>query len=573
MLSQADKLYGHNVITFDVPAIKKLYPEWTYTGALMDTLVASRMRWTDRKDQDFPLYRKGVLPGNLIGRHSLEAWGYRLGVLKGKYGKQDNAWAVWTPEMQTYCVRDTEVTRLLVKHLNAAGISLQAYRVEAELAEYLMWQEDGGFPFDMEAAERLVSELAGKREVVAQRLREQMGPFYERNGKPFTPKRSNKTRGYIEGAECQKIKLVDFNPGSRQHIAKRLQILYGWTPKAFTDSGEPEVSDVTLKGLSYPVIPDLLEYLLLSKRLGQISEGDKAWMRYAKPNAETGLLHMHGRVHQSGTITHRAAHSDPNVSQVPKVGKPHGAECRSLFHVPEGWIEVGADMSGIELRNLAHYMARYDNGAYAKLLLEGDVHTNNQRILGLPDEPADGRTTKGRDAGKTWKYAYLYGAADLKLGTILYPRLSARKRQQAGAAARKKFEASYPALKYLAAALEKQAKKRHYLTVLDGHRVPVRHDHAVLNTLLQSAGAILSKHWIVGFKHRMVRDFGLPGWTGLWTPMCWSHDEIQVACRPDIAEQVKVHAVEAIEALTDQFNYRCPLTGEAKTGRTWAECH
>lgn len=572
VLAKAEVLYGHNALLFDIPAIQKVYPDWTFTGEVRDTLIASRMRWTDRKDQDFPLFRRGLLPGRLIGRHSLESWGYRLGALKGDFGETTD-WSVWSPAMQAYNERDTEITRLLVFHLRQAGLSLPALRCEQELAEYLMWQETGGFPFDVEKAEALAADLAGQREIIAQRLRAQLGPFFIRDGKSFTPKRDNRARRYIAGAECQKIKLVDFQPGSRDHIALRLQQQYGWKPTAYGDDGKPTVDEVTLKGLPYPCVPDLVQYLTLTKRLGQISEGNKAWLKLPRVHPVTGLSHIHGRVHQSGTVTHRASHSDPNVPQTPKVGKPFGRECRSLYYVPPGWVEVGVDMSGIELRNLGHYMARYDGGAYVKLLLEGDVHTENQKVLGLPDEPAEGRTTKGRDATKTFFYAYLYGAGDLKLGTILQPTLSEAKRQAAGKKYRALFEGGFPALKYLVRDLEAAVKKNGCLTVLDGHRVPVRSEHSVLNSLLQSAGAILAKHWLVGYKRRMVRDFGLPGWTGLWTPLVWSHDEQQTACRPDIVGVVKMHGVQAIEDLTTQFNYRCPLTGEAKTGKDWAECH
>ena len=77
-------------------------------------------------------------------------------------------------------------------------------------------------------------------------------------------------------------------------------------------------------------------------------------------------------------------HSSPNVAQVPSASSPYGDRCRELFCVPKGKKLVGCDASGLELRCLAHFMAKYDDGAYAKEILEGDIHSANQEAAGLP---------------------------------------------------------------------------------------------------------------------------------------------------------------------------------------------
>jgi DNA polymerase I-like protein with 3'-5' exonuclease and polymerase domains len=355
------------------------------------------------------------------------------------------------------------------------------------------------------------------------------------------------------------------------------------------------VDEVVLKGLPYPEIPDICEYLLLTKRLGQLAEGKEALIRLATPNRReggkvTGLHHIHGSINSGGTVTHRASHAKPNVAQTPKVGKRFGKEFRSLYAVPRGWKLVGADMSGLELRCLAHYMARWDGMAYGRTILEGknedktDIHSVNQRALGWPDEPASGRKTGGRDNAKTWFYAYLYGAGDEKLGTIGYPTLFQEKRKAQGSADRRRFEKTLPALGYLVAALKKKVEETKrtptgkvnalgYLLLIDGRRAYVRSEHAALNTLLQGTGAILCKWWINEFVRRVTAKLGPMGWNQQWFLCGWIHDEIQVACREEHAEFIARTAVEAAEAMTQQFAFRCPLTGEAKVGTDWASTH
>jgi DNA polymerase I-like protein with 3'-5' exonuclease and polymerase domains len=352
----------------------------------------------------------------------------------------------------------------------------------------------------------------------------------------------------------------------------------------FTDSGKPQVDENAVRGLPYPIIPDLLEYLLLDRRLGQLAEGKEAWFKHATDTRAlggmiTGMFHIHGSCNPGGTVTHRCSHAYPNLGQVPKVGKPWGEECRALYTVPEGWVQMGADESGLELRCLAHYMGKYDNGVYARTIVEGnnadktDIHSVNQRALGLPDEPADGRTTKGRDAIKTYFYAYLYGAGDLKLGKILYPGKSETQQQKLGAASRKRFLGGLPALKLLTDELDKKVREQGYLRLPDGRLAYIRHAHAALNTLLQGAGAVISKRWTVEFSDRMTARFGPQGWNGKWAALGFIHDEIQVAVRPEIQEEACLIAVEAARYITEVFQWRCPLDGEAKLGGNWKETH
>ena len=153
-----------------------------------------------------------------------------------------------------------------------------------------------------------------------------------------------------------RVKLTEFNPSSRHHIADRLKTLRGWVPEEFTKDGHPKVDDIIISQLPYPEAPQIATYLMVEKRIGQLAEGNEAWLRLVQNDGR-----IHGQVNGIGTITFRCTHYKPNVTQVPKVltrkGEVltgleggYGAECRELFYAPEGFVLVGADASGLELR-------------------------------------------------------------------------------------------------------------------------------------------------------------------------------------------------------------------------------
>lgn len=596
LLSGAEIVFGHNILDFDLRALKKVYPRWETKARAFDTLVAARLRWAHIKETDFTLMRKGKLPGNLIGRHSLKAWGHRMGIHKGEYTEWCAAngitdpWSEWRPEMQQYSERDVLVTKELVARIKKAGYSREAMDNEHELALYLIEMEDNGWPLDMAKATALHAHLVAKREDSGQRLRDIFGQLYWRDGKPFIPKRDNKKLGYVKGAEVQKIKVVDFNPGSRKHIADRLIKLYGWKPEEFTPGGDPKLDEDAINALPYAEAKDIAKYLLIDKRLGFLAEGDQALIVKATADRPlggklTGMTHVHPYINSGGTVTHRASHSNPPIAGTPKVvvdkaGKPllgitgrYGVELRDVLVVPPGWTMVGVDMSGLELRVLAHYMAKWDGGAYVKTVLEGDPHTEHRIALGLPEEPAEGRPLDGRNTLKTWFYAYLYGAGDEKLGSIEYPLLSALQQEQMGKIGRKKFEGRLPALGHLVSRLKEKVKEQGWIELIDGRRAYVRHEHAVLNTLLQGTGAVLSKHWLVGARRELLTQYGPQGWLGKWAALGWIHDETETAAREGQGENVGKIMVANIEVLTDKFSFRCPLSGKAKLGRSWADTH
>ena len=395
LLQGADTLIFHNGISYDIPVLNKLYPWFSVEPSkVLDTLVLARLIYTNIKDIDMGLLKKQKLPGRLFGSHSLEAYGYRLGLMKGEYADEFKktfiaAWGedAWVPgmewesfsqEMLDYCVQDVEVTEALYLKLTAKNYSPMAIELEHQIQWLMAQQVRNGFHFNEGKAAVLYSTLSQRRADLERELKEFFGSW-EVKLPDFIPKRDNKTRGYKAGVPVPRSKIVEFNPSSRDHIADRLQVLYGWKPEKFTDGGKPMVDESVLSALDYPPCKLLTEYLLVAKRIAQLAEGDQAWLKLVKKGR------IHGSINPNGAVTGRATHAYPNIAQVPASSSPYGHECRELFEIPEGWTAlVGADASGLELRCLAHFMAKWDGGAYGEILLNGDIHTANQEAAGLP---------------------------------------------------------------------------------------------------------------------------------------------------------------------------------------------
>lgn len=560
-LANATHLYAHNGFAFDYLAIRKLFPEWKPKGVLHDTIAQTRLVFSDIKDQDFKAHRAGTLEPKYIGSHALKAWGYRLGVLKGEFAENTD-WQEYSEEMLEYCEQDVEVTLALLKTIEAQDYSSTAIELEEQVTELMCQQEVNGFVFDVEKAQELYLELLEEKTRISKELHKVFGSWYVFDGHAKAKKSLNykdKLRPDVtEGVRHTKVKRVTFNPSSRAHIAHCFKARYQWEPSEFTDNGQAKVDESVLSKLEFPEAKALSTYLMLDKRLGQLAEGRQAWLKLERDGK------LHGRVNPNGAVTGRATHSNPNVAQVPAVRAPYGKQCRELFTVPQGWFLVGSDASGLELRCLGHYMARYDKGAYIKEILDGDIHTVNQHAAGLPS----------RDNAKTFIYAFLYGAGDEKIGSIVKPSASPSDQRRCGKRLKKRFLDQTPALRSLREAVTSAATRRKYLRGLDGRNVAVRSQHAALNTLLQSAGALICKHWIVTVD-QLLKTKGLKqGWDGDYVFCAWVHDEAQIACRTkEIAKVVGETCLEAIKVTEKFFNFRCPLDADYSVGKNWADTH
>ena len=522
-MDKANTLIGHNISDYDLRVIEKLHG-YTYKGNVIDTLVYARTIWPDVKEIDFKLHKRGGFPMKLIGSHSLKAWGYRLGELKGDFNTGSESFAAYTDEMLAYCVQDTAVTLKLYRKIVEKNFSESALALEHELHTLLLKQEEFGFAFDVQAAQSLYGTLAQRKADIEQQLQDTFEPTIV----------ELKT----------KTKTIPFNPASRQQIADRL-MKRGWEPELFTDTGEAKVDETVLSGIDMPEAQLLNEYLLLNKRIGQLATGKQAWLKMEKGGR------LHGRVNHMGAVTSRCTHSNPNTAQVPSVGAPYGKECRELFIPDAGYSLLGADASGLELRCLAHYMAAYDDGSYADVVLNGDIHTANQEAAGL----------ESRNQAKTFIYGFLYGSGDEKTGKII------GKGAKEGRAIKKKFLKKLPALKYLKDAVSKAADERGWIKGLDGRIIPIRHSHAALNTLLQSAGAIICKTWYV-FISRAIKEANLDAQI-----VAFIHDEVQLVVKKGQEDEAGRLIQQCMRDVQQHFGFRCRLDSEYKYGNNWADTH
>lgn len=604
VLDGADYLVAHNGYKFDFPILRKLCGWKPRDGQiLIDTLPMCRLIYSFLDDLDSSLVKTGKLPGNLFRSHSLQAWGIRLGQWKGDYSdvmkeRGLDPWEKWSEEMQEYCEQDTVVNVALLQRLLSRPYSARAVDLELEVAQICAQMEFNGFPFDEAQGASLFAELSGIRAKVERELLDQFGSWWE-GGSETTPARprrvftahdegvpvnrgSKKTpvllRGfytaYADDAPYTPITRVAFNPASRAQIAKRLIQVRGWSPTEFTDSGQPKVDESVLKTLPWPEAKALARFFLVDKRVGQLANGNQAWLKVVRGGR------IHGSINPNGAVTGRATHSYPNVAQVPSVkvketkrgdgstdkevlwGEPGewGADCRALFTAPKGHTLIGADLSKLELLCLAHYLGRYDKGRYTQIVLSGDPHVDMQNNAGVDT----------RSKGKTLNYCLIYGGGDVKLGLTADPLLDNAAARARGRQIRSRIMSRFTGYADLVRGCQ-SASKRGFMFGLDGRRVHVRSEHSALNTLLQGAGALIAKRWMVELD-QMLHTWG---WThGVdWSLHAWLHDELQFSVRPQDVERAKEAAIEAASRAGKWFNLRVPILAEAKHGSTWQATH
>lgn len=579
LLWKSDCIIGHNIVNFDIPAIQKIYPWFQPEGEVMDTLTMSRLIYPHLKQLDFGKRDKKYpdMPAFMIGRHSLASWGYRFHFPKDDYSdrmkeKGLDPWAEWNQEMEDYCVQDVMLNKKLWDTLCKQGFTFDSIQLEHDVRRIIDRQEAYGFLFDTDRAVKLQSTLLKRKLELTEELQEIFKPFYVKNGKTRVPKKTLNYKDVLrpdvtEGVEYTAIKVVEFNPGSRDHIANRLQRMYGWEPKSFGDNGKATVDESVLSTLNYPPAELLLEYLLVDKRLGQIAEGKEACLRNVGKDGR-----MHGRVDTMGAVTSRMTHSKPNVAQTPANYSPYGEEFRACYTVPVGKKLVGMDADALELRMLAGYMARWDKGEYIKVVLDGkkedgtDIHTRNMHAIEI----------QSRDDAKTWFYAFIYGGGDFKLGTIIADslgkkNLKPRQLIALGKKSRDNFEKNLPALGKLVKAAKTASKKRGKLRGLDGRLHPSRSEHSALNTLLQGAGAIIMKRALVFADAEAQRRGWVPG--EHYEFVANIHDELQAEVDENLAEEFGQMLSDQLIKAGEYYDFACPITGGFDIGTNWSETH
>ena len=412
-------------------------------------------------------------------------------------------------------------------------------KLEHDSARILQLQEEHGWRFNERAAWELASTLRKELEEVNQLLRNRH-PFVE--GSVFTPKRPNRTTGYVKDAPFTRLK--ELNTSSRDHIAWILQTFHGWNPTQMTATGKPIIDELILKEIGTPIALQFLRILTITKMLGMISEGVNAWLKLC---TTASRIHHHCSV---ATNTFRCAHRNPNLGQVPS-----DPRFRELFLPTPGQVMVGADLSGIELRMLAHYLARYDAGRYAEILLNGDIHQVNADKIGITR----------RDV-KTVTYAFLYGAGNEKIGTSYDKLLSPAKAKKKGKEIKEAFIDAIDGLGELLSDIKKVSEQG-YIKAIDGRKVIVDSPHKALNYLLQSSAGIIARRWMV-INYNNTKELNL-----CCSQLGFIHDELQFECSPEQAADLQSSLVLSSLSAGEYYKTRIPIEAEACQGRTWKDTH
>ena len=415
-------------------------------------------------------------------------------------------------------------------------------RLEHEVAQILTEQELHGWYFDQQAAWKLASSLRKEFEETIELLRNKH-PFVA--GPEFTPKRNNGPAGYIKGAGFCRLK--EINPTSRDHIAHILTWIYKVKLTKETPTGKPIIDEIVLKEIAAsggpPIVLDFLKCLDITKSLGMISEGTNAWLKLC---TTASRIHHHCSV---ATNTHRCAHRKPNLGQTKS-----DPEFRKLFQASPGQIMVGADLSGIELRMLAHYIGRWSS-EFGDTLLTGDIHQVNADRVGV-----------SRRQIKTITYAFIYGAGNEKIGHSYDSLLSSEKAKKKGKEIREAFVSAIDGLAELLEAI-RETSKSGYIRSIDGRHIKVDSPHKALNYLLQSGAGVIAKRWMT-INHSHIQELGLCA-----SQLAFIHDELQFECHPDHAQDLSASLVLSSAEAGEYYKLRVPIAAEAKIGANWAEVH
>lgn len=536
---------GHNFLTYDAPVLNRLLGLDIKVDRIMDTLILSRLLCTTRP------------------RHSLESWGNDLGVQKIEF----NDFEEYSDEMYTYMMGDIDVNKAVWEHLDRLRQPFSGYCqvLEHKVQDFLNVQKQNGFFLDVDKVYHLHDEIKGKRNETLQTIKQDFPPMRKLD-EVYTP-RYNKL-GTLTVPSQRKLdrvldktqnpdgtwnlySSVEFNINSPSQIVERMNEA-GWDPVDFTEKGNPRVTEENLSTLpdtAPPAAKLIVRCKLLENRLSVLD----GWLDAYNP--QTGCIH--GDTIGLGAVTHRMAHRNPQMANIPAVRNEYGKEFRSCLGIKDKTkdIMVGVDISGIQLRILAHYL---DDPNYTQAVCFGnseegtDIHSVQMRIL---QEVAPSCT---RDDAKTFIYAMLLGASGRKLGSILGVS------EKLGYAAKDRLFQRIPAFKRVAM-MCKNAAKRGYMIGIDGRRTPIKSEHFALSAYLQCGEAVIMKQALVSAREQLV-DFP-------WYSMVVVHDEIQARTAIEHGEDLGKGLVRMIEQAGEFFELRVPVTGNYKLGTNWAETH
>jgi len=589
------ELIGHNIFNYDLKVIEKLCNWKPHKGQkIHDTFILAQLLFSDLKNEDpksAHSWTGKIFSKRDTGSHSLRAWGQRICQYKGDY---DGGWETYNDDMGSYCIKDTYTTKglfqFLMSQITNKLLTTEAIELEYSISPILARQQAYGVLFDVEKGHKLLDKLTSSLVDSRWKLQEIFKPRFISKGE-FTPKRDDRKRGYRAGSKITKIALEEFNPGSRVQIVSRLKQQFNWNPEEFTEAGNVKMNEDIIDALPFKELLPLKEYLTITKRISQLETGKQAWLNKIGKDGR-----IRGGIMQNGTTTGRMSHFSPNLAQVPSSESLYGAECRELFTVPEHRTMIGVDADALEMRCLAGYLTQLDGGRFLTSLLQGtketktDPHSINAEAMGIE-----------REAAKTVFYAWLYGAKNAKVGKILLEngvnfedyvvdfRKNAAGMAQwakeqgsdkssaywecwvAGKECLKRFGDRIPELTQLKNEIHKRVQEVGFIKGLDGRKLFMRSEHAELNTVLQSAGALLMKKALYIADTELQKQF-LPGKD--YEFVLNVHDEWQLEVDKSINCAIVKDILEnSIKQAGEYFKFPAPMKGNSQEGSNWAQTH
>lgn len=510
-LAKSKIVIGHNIIGFDIPVVEDHIGE-VVPSTRIDTLIMSKAMFTDMWEVDSSskwrrtLGKYGITqaPKGLKGMHSLEAWGHRLGVYKGDYGKQEEAWEEYSEEMGDYCKQDVNLTYVLYAKLMEVAddlLPIQVLNRELNLAKAFQVQKEVGIKLDLDHAYECVDVLDKEYAEVLQQ------PTLDCRFKAGEVRKYGNARK--ECLEWEGKAGIWYTPIEWVNLTSRKQIgellvERGWKPKEFSDKTElPKVDEDTIGDLDDPLAKQAIRLMMLDKRRSALS-GTNGWLNLQRAGR------IHHKCHPTGTVSSRVSHTKPNFSQIPSSGKEYGTLLRKCFIADEGYCIYDVDIDGLELGIFAHYVEPYDNGLYRKAVEEGDksigtdAHSLNMKAMGLDC----------RQTAKVAGLALLYGASAKGLDDILKCGLPRAKKL------REEFTSNTKGLVELREHMADEVKNnKGLIPLIDGRKVYSRSEHSVLNLLLQGSGAAVAKLWYLNVYNTIKRMEGI-------NLMTFVHDQI-----------------------------------------------
>jgi hypothetical protein len=600
---EADLIVGHNFLSFDAVQLNSLLkPRLIDPKKIVDTLLISRLI-----DYDISI------PKGAKNRHSLQAWGTRLGDYKGDH----NDWTQWSTDMVEYWYQDIEVSQALYKHFSSVIWNpdwRKSLRAEHDLQIELVRAKHYGFQFDSNKAEFLLNAVQVQLKQLEEQFRVDFPPKMtlvntikyrvKQDGEEMASVKKAKEKYDLtqkDGDDLLCFNWIDFNPGSTKD---RIDALWeaGWKPLDKTKTaynfermsvGDPygknkkpitkemykEKSD-NFKRYGWTVSEDNLSTLP-----DDTPEGPKTLARWLTLEGRRSSLvewlgqvgsdgRIHGTINNIGAWTGRCSHNNPNTANIPSVfhGEPktaveevkkqYDSHLRACWTTPSGSYLVGTDADGIQLRVLADYLWRYfDADQYARAIMEGrkenetDIHNVNKHALGLNHAT--------RDMAKTFIYAWLLGAGVAKTAQIL------KVNQRQATEARDNFVKSIDGLAKLKNKLIPAVSEQGYFTGYDGRKVKVPSAHKALAGMLQNAESILMKYTLLRWTdeaRKLGINFKLVGFI---------HDEYQteVIGTKEEAEALGKLQADCMLEVGQELGFKIPTPGSFDVGKNWLDTH